>query len=677
MSNYTIKFTSTGTASDPLSALKTPVTVIEGTTNTVDTSLKLCGHNYPNYGELLWTNIVHLLENFAGMAEPGGTSTIGQLWYDSSEGKLKIYKGAGAGEGYQYITGDDSTLFNADNFDTLLKTFNPPQHATPYFDNRYIKLSGGTDIGTLEFAVGSNIVLKGDSTVKVDALAAAGEDVVNKNYLTNVFQILGYDINDLTAVTSIYLPLAGGTMGNNAVITVPKHIELLSAPTNLNHAIYKGYAEDNFVSFGVNKKSVQELTMSGPLNLSSDSCDLPDDSLQAVPAQWVTKKLSKFVGNIGAGVYIPITATGTDVSNNLKFSKNNWITVDIDDWSDQNLVLNQTRANSLYVKKTGDTLAVHPTVTTSTTALDVPTCGWVNSRISAAGGSGSGGATASKYYAAGTPITVTAGPRYPAFPAQPHGTFTLTIPLNANAIDYEIRFGSTRSATSGGSGAPPSKFEIYDGATLLYAVSDLLVLGSVGTYTVPTDEVHSVKFSASSGVAHTLTVKIYCTYQGSNYTITPWIIADPLSATVAIAATAGGGGSGSVTAGPAYSSTNTTTYVDFGNGMVMISGITPSRKAPPNSLPALIMYGADITFPSNIKLQIPYTVTSTMVVEPAVAKAALDQTLSDGSSRITNLLQTGFSVDWVVALSGQFTSAAKTYYATSPPVHWTVTGFKA
>ena len=119
MSNYKIKFSTSDIVADPLSAIKLPFTVTEGTVNNTSTSLTLCGHNYPNYGQLLWTNMVHLLENFAGMAEPSGASTIGQLWYDSSEGKLKLYKGAGVGEGYQYITGDDSTLFNEENLNTI------------------------------------------------------------------------------------------------------------------------------------------------------------------------------------------------------------------------------------------------------------------------------------------------------------------------------------------------------------------------------------------------------------------------------------------------------------------------------------------------------------------------------------------------------------------------------
>lgn len=67
------------------------LTLADGTLDT-STSLFLIGKNYPSYGELQQENFIRLLENFADTSEPNGPLT-GQLWYDTSTGKLKIYSG--------------------------------------------------------------------------------------------------------------------------------------------------------------------------------------------------------------------------------------------------------------------------------------------------------------------------------------------------------------------------------------------------------------------------------------------------------------------------------------------------------------------------------------------------------------------------------------------------------
>jgi hypothetical protein len=77
---------------------KSPITVpdMPPGINTVDTSLSLVGRNYPNYGQAIAENFLHLLENFASQLQP--TNPIeGQLWYDisdSSDKKLKVFDGA-------------------------------------------------------------------------------------------------------------------------------------------------------------------------------------------------------------------------------------------------------------------------------------------------------------------------------------------------------------------------------------------------------------------------------------------------------------------------------------------------------------------------------------------------------------------------------------------------------
>ena len=67
-------------------------TVQDGVLNT-QTDLSLIGKGYAGYGEVIAENFLHLLENFSNGTAP--TKPIqGQLWYDSSEGRLKVYTGS-------------------------------------------------------------------------------------------------------------------------------------------------------------------------------------------------------------------------------------------------------------------------------------------------------------------------------------------------------------------------------------------------------------------------------------------------------------------------------------------------------------------------------------------------------------------------------------------------------
>ena len=67
-------------------------TIADGTINT-SSSMTLVGKNYAGYGQFLDTNFIHLLENSANATAPLAPLT-GQLWYDSANNTLQVYKGA-------------------------------------------------------------------------------------------------------------------------------------------------------------------------------------------------------------------------------------------------------------------------------------------------------------------------------------------------------------------------------------------------------------------------------------------------------------------------------------------------------------------------------------------------------------------------------------------------------
>lgn len=68
---------------------KAPITVYDNTSS-VDTSLTLPGRNVTGYGQTIAENFLHILENFAGAAEPINP-VEGQMWYNSIDEHLMVW----------------------------------------------------------------------------------------------------------------------------------------------------------------------------------------------------------------------------------------------------------------------------------------------------------------------------------------------------------------------------------------------------------------------------------------------------------------------------------------------------------------------------------------------------------------------------------------------------------
>ncbi len=66
--------------------------LIDSTIDQTSTDLTLIGKNVSNYGEYFNENLIKLLENFSNTTAPSFPIT-GQLWYDTSDNRLKVYDG--------------------------------------------------------------------------------------------------------------------------------------------------------------------------------------------------------------------------------------------------------------------------------------------------------------------------------------------------------------------------------------------------------------------------------------------------------------------------------------------------------------------------------------------------------------------------------------------------------
>ena len=67
-------------------------TVADGQLDDRSTDITLIGKNYSGFGEIFNENLVKLLENFSESTQPDHPLR-GQIWFDSSQSKLKVYNG--------------------------------------------------------------------------------------------------------------------------------------------------------------------------------------------------------------------------------------------------------------------------------------------------------------------------------------------------------------------------------------------------------------------------------------------------------------------------------------------------------------------------------------------------------------------------------------------------------
>ena len=67
-------------------------TVADGQVDNLSTDITLIGKNYSGFGEALNENFVKLLENFSSTTQPEHPIK-GQIWFDATENKLKVYSG--------------------------------------------------------------------------------------------------------------------------------------------------------------------------------------------------------------------------------------------------------------------------------------------------------------------------------------------------------------------------------------------------------------------------------------------------------------------------------------------------------------------------------------------------------------------------------------------------------
>lgn len=171
--------------------------------------MNLFGKNYPSYGEYQNENFVKLLQNFANTTPPT-KPLVGQLWYDSSAGFVKVYTG------------------------TTFKTLSPitvsttapvlPNVGDQWFSatSNQLKIYSGSNWNTVGPAYDASLGISGSIVETVYDTTTAAHTVVKIYNNNNVTAIVSFDSAFTPNVTipgfsTIYAGMTFSSLNNSGV----------------------------------------------------------------------------------------------------------------------------------------------------------------------------------------------------------------------------------------------------------------------------------------------------------------------------------------------------------------------------------------------------------------------------------------------------------------------------
>ena len=227
------------------------LTLGDGKVDKVTTSLSLIGKNVNNYGEYLNNNLVRLLENFANTESPN-SPVIGQLWYDTGAGRLKIY--------------DANQIFRPVSNTIISDTFPLEISSTDFwFDTTTRQMFFSTDGQTTDLIGPENPTVYGAQGWKVETLTDTGfrERIVTSLYNNGTrVGILSTSSFTLETSTSGFVTVGVG-LNLNPSITGMRFVGTATSADSLS-----GFDITRFIRKGINETTTGSLTIANNGGLS-------------------------------------------------------------------------------------------------------------------------------------------------------------------------------------------------------------------------------------------------------------------------------------------------------------------------------------------------------------------------------------------------------------------------
>ena len=334
------------------SASPNQYTVQDGVLNT-QTDLNLIGKGYAGYGETIAENFLHLLENFSSTTAP--TKPIqGQLWYDSSAGRIKVYTGsafqpAGGNVPYQsiapnalaqgdlWIDSDTGQLFfyngttsilvgppgttgntNGFTFDNILDSSDNTQNITNVFND-------GNKIAIIsEDTFTPKTSISGFSTInKGITLSTAISDLKFHGTATDADALGGEAAS--TFLKSNANDTTSGTLGviNDTGLTLGADSDL-SVSVDSTGVVIQNQITDTDITFKVNDggTATTVVTIDGGASRVGIGTTSPTTKLQVDGTTTSTAFAGALTGNVTGDVAGNVTSTGSNTMGSLTMSGN-------------------------------------------------------------------------------------------------------------------------------------------------------------------------------------------------------------------------------------------------------------------------------------------------------------------------------------------------------------------
>ena len=329
------------------SASPNQYTVQDGVVNT-QTDLSLLGKGYAGYGESIAENFLHLLENFSNTSAP--TKPVsGQLWWDSTNSKLKVYTGtawqtAGGSAPYQsaqptgisqgdiWIDSDTGQLYfyngassiligppsstgttNGFTYDVITDSTDTSQNVTKWYNDGNLIAIISEDTFTPKAAIsGFATITKGItlSTAIADLRFAGVASDSDKLGNVAAANYLRSNANDTTSGTLGIVTDSGMTVGAD---------NDLSLTVDTSGAIISNTVTDTDITFKVNDggSTTTVMTIDGSESRVGIGTTTPTAKLEVNGTIKATSIEASSTGDVTGNLTGNVTSTGANTMNTL------------------------------------------------------------------------------------------------------------------------------------------------------------------------------------------------------------------------------------------------------------------------------------------------------------------------------------------------------------------------